>query len=80
VRLSAVDLATAEAAGRPIGTAANKDIPKMPRENVADNDEIPVSAGQPLRRICALHFCRCNCLVAGYYLYKDAGKISYEEL
>ena len=28
----------------------------------------------------ALHFCRCKCLVAGYYLYKNVGKISYEEL
>jgi hypothetical protein len=34
----------------------------------------------PLRSICALHFCQCNRLVAGYYLYKNAGKISYEEL
>ena len=28
----------------------------------------------------ALHFCRCKCLVAGYYLYRNAGKVSYEEL
>jgi len=28
----------------------------------------------------ALHFCRCKCLVPGYHLYKNAGKISYEEL
>ena len=28
----------------------------------------------------ALHFCRCKCLVTGYHPYKNAGKISYEEL
>jgi len=33
-----------------------------------------------LRGIRTLHFCRCNRLVTGYYLYKDAGNISYEEL
>jgi hypothetical protein len=39
-----------------------------------------VDSAQVCALAVALHFCRCKCLVAGYYLYKHAGKISYEEL